>query len=161
MTITIKHLAEVHLEAVKAIERSCFPKPWSPEVFDTLARWHGRILLDGGKLVCMDVAEETEITIGYIAWEENRITLKGRIMNIAVRQASRRKGIGQLLLTHALRTQKMNGMKICKLEVRESNHSAMRLYERLKMNAIGRESRYYETEDAIIYSINLEVLTSL
>ena len=44
-------------------------------------------------------------------------------------------------------------MKICELEVRESNTPARRLYECVEMKVSGRELGYYETEDAILYSI--------
>ena len=155
IAVVIKPLTKVHIEQVKAIERSCFPQPWDDKVFDSLARWHGRIILNRGKIVCMDVAEEDNTTVGYVVWEEDRVNLKGRIMNIAVREVSRRKGIGKLLLTHALQSQKDNGMMICELEVRENNLPARFLYESVKMNVLGREPAYYDTEDAIIYSIEL------
>jgi ribosomal-protein-alanine N-acetyltransferase len=103
----------------------------------------------------MDVVEEDGETAGYIVWEENRVTLYGRIMNIAVRQSSRRKGFGRLLLVHSLKSQKSNGMKICELEVRDSNFAARHLYESVMMKVSGRETSYYDSEDAIIYSIEL------
>ena len=155
MTTRIVSMEEHHLDSVKAIEQSCFPIPWDGEVFDMLARWRGRILLEGGRLIRMAIAEENRETAGYIVWEENRLSLKGRIMNIAVRDSSRRKGIGRVLLIYALKSQKSNGMKLCELEVRESNSHAQRLYESVDMKESGRVPGYYETEDAIIYSINL------
>jgi ribosomal-protein-alanine N-acetyltransferase len=155
MTTRITPIGEIHLESVKAIEQNCFPIPWDDEVFQMLARWQGRILLEGGRLIRMDIAEENGEIGGYIVWEENRVSFKGRIMNIAVKKICRRKGIGRLLLIHALKSQRENGMTICELEVRENNFSAQRLYESVKMKVSDRVPGYYETEDAIIYSIRL------
>lgn len=155
MTTRITPIGEMHLDSIKAIEHNCFPIPWDDDVFDMLARWQGRILLEGGRLIRMDIAEDNGEIAGYIVWEENRISRKGRIMNIAVKKRCRRKGIGRLLLIHALKSQRENGMNICELEVRESNFSAQRLYESVRMKVSDRVLGYYETEDAIIYSIRL------
>jgi ribosomal-protein-alanine N-acetyltransferase len=153
MTVRITPIEEEHLESVKTIEKNCFPKPWDDQVFQTLARWRGRLLLESGKIIRMDVAIEEKDTAGYVVWEENRMNLRGRIMNIAVRVSSRRKGYGRFLLLHSLNSQKANGMKICELEVRETNIPARRLYESIEMKVSGQEIGYYETEDAILYSI--------
>jgi ribosomal-protein-alanine N-acetyltransferase len=155
MTVRINPIADIHLEAVKAIERDCFPIPWDSRIFDTLARWQGRILLERGKVVRMDVAVENRKIVGYIVWEEDVVKQRGHLMNIAVERDNRRKGIGRLLLTHAFESQRNNGIKICELEVRESNYTAIQFYKRIGMKIAGRIPRYYHMEDAIIYSIKL------
>lgn len=156
MTPRIIPIKDAHLESVKSIEKSCFPKPWDDDVFHTLARWRGRLILERGKLVSMDVIEENGNAVGYVVWEENRMNLEGRIMNIAVEQSRRRRGYGRLLLLHALHSQRANGMRRCELEVRESNTPARHLYESVEMKVSGRETGYYDNEDAILYSIELQ-----
>lgn len=74
--------------------------------------------------------------------------------NIAVVETARRQGIGSALLAALLqRVRSANGKKVW-LEVRESNRSARKLYEKTGFRESGRRKGYYlnPPEDAVVYS---------
>ena len=74
------------------------------------------------------------------------------LMNVAVHPAYRRKGIAQALLNELERRLEENGVVTVALEVRASNDSAIRLYEKLGYSLAGIRKNYYfkPKEDALI-----------
>ncbi|MFW9887009.1 MAG: ribosomal protein S18-alanine N-acetyltransferase [Candidatus Thorarchaeota archaeon] len=138
-----------------AIERTSFPKPWDDDVFRILGAWRGRVRTQKGKTVLMYVIEEDGELAGYIVWEEDVQLEESHLLNIAVRQKSRRRGLGRELLDHALSMMRERNMSLCRLEVRESNKPAQALYTSAGMSVQCHEDHYYEDEDALIYSIRL------
>jgi ribosomal-protein-alanine N-acetyltransferase len=77
---------------------------------------------------------------------------EGEIANLAVREPTRRRGIGAALLDAALAEGTRRGAANMYLEVRESNEAARRLYASRGFEEIGRRRRYYRhpVEDAIV-----------
>jgi ribosomal-protein-alanine acetyltransferase len=75
------------------------------------------------------------------------------ILNIAVRPEYRRLGLGERLLRHLIYQGKTGDVF---LEVRESNHEARRLYERVGFVNCGRRPNYYDDppETAVIMRID-------
>jgi ribosomal-protein-alanine N-acetyltransferase len=141
------------LNQVIEIEKSCFPTPWSQEIFLNITLCRGRFQVDEDIFIVMKVLAHGNLVIGYIIWEESLYEELGHILNLAVREDERRKGNGSQLLNHALNCIRDAGVKTCELEVRESNHSARRLYSKAGMMAVDRAVGYYDNEDAIIYAI--------
>ncbi len=141
--------------AVKTIEDSCFPSPWDIDVFATLASSEGCITLGRGKQASMQVIENNGSVAGYVVWEDCPDTSEGRVLNIAVSKNLQRRGFGRSLLQHVFDSLTVRGIKTTTLEVRESNFTARRFYERMGMEESGSVPDYYEDEDAIIYSITL------
>lgn len=78
--------------------------------------------------------------------DEAHITL------LAVHPDYRRAGLGLLLLTALMEVAQRRGMERATLEVRESNHAALPLYQKLGFKELGRRRRYYKDtdEDALI-----------
>jgi ribosomal-protein-alanine N-acetyltransferase len=76
-------------------------------------------------------------------------------MNVAVDPDHRRRGLGRALLEHLLA--EVGEDAAMTLEVRRTNASAMRLYERLGFRAAGIRRRYYQDngEDALVMWRNL------
>jgi ribosomal-protein-alanine N-acetyltransferase len=74
------------------------------------------------------------------------------IVNIAVRQSYRRRGIGELLLISLLSLASEKGADTITLEVRKSNIVAQKLYERYGFKIKGIRHGYYQDdrEDAVI-----------
>jgi ribosomal-protein-alanine N-acetyltransferase len=138
-----------------AIERMSFPKPWDDDVFRILGAWRGRVRTQKGKTVFMYVIEEDSELAGYIVWEEDFRLKESHLLNIAIRQQSRRKGLGRELLEYALSMMRERNMSSCRLEVRQSNSSAQALYANIGMSVLCHDDHYYEDEDALIYTIRL------
>ncbi|MFW9845982.1 MAG: ribosomal protein S18-alanine N-acetyltransferase [Candidatus Thorarchaeota archaeon] len=155
MTWSIRHVRVVDISQVVSIEESSFPKPWDTDVFRILASWGGRVSVQRGKTVYMDVIVDEDSVLGYIVWQEDRDILQGHILNIAVIRSMRRRGVGRVLLKHAFETMRGHDIKECMLEVRESNTAAQALYASGGMTLSRKEPGYYEEEDALIYAIRL------
>ncbi len=79
------------------------------------------------------------------------------IENIAVENASMRRGLGSQLLSALLSQARSESVSTIWLEVRESNHAARRLYEKFLFQEQSRRAHYYHNPDdnAIIYMLYL------
>lgn len=110
------------------------------------------------KEVLLFVAIFDEKLCGYIY--ARLITPEVEIFNIAVLPDFRNRGVGKKLLENVLKTAAENGCRNCWLEVRESNETARKFYERLDFKSVGRRRNYYNfpTEDALLleYKIKTE-----
>ncbi len=142
------------LDDILVLEEQCFKEPWSTSIFLFLANHQGHVLDRGGE-VWMFVAEAHGRVIGYIVWEYEIRQKRGHLLNIAVQNEHRRKGIAGSLFSSALESLKSANVKSLFLEVRESNTSARRFYEKWGMASVSRSKRYYKDEDAIIYQVKL------
>lgn len=91
------------------------------------------------------VYEEDGKVVGFIQVEEHYEILD--LINIAVSKEMHGKGIGSKLIQYAIEKSKAEKMM---LEVKESNTSAIRLYEKNGFKEINRRKKYYGNEDAII-----------
>jgi len=149
----IRSIILADIESVFEIEGASFPNPWQEEIFFQLALSGGRYPVDESTIVIIDVMGDKGAVNGYVVWEEDETDNHGHILNLAVDSNFRRQGRGQKLLNHALSSMKSAGMETCELEVRESNPWARHLYENAGMMAVDRRTDYYESEDAIIYTI--------
>jgi ribosomal-protein-alanine N-acetyltransferase len=83
-----------------------------------------------------------------------RILDEFHINNLAVLPDYRRQGIASALLARVLAEGAVVGIRRATLEVRRSNDSARRLYERFGFATIGVRRAYYTSpvEDAIVLS---------
>ena len=79
---------------------------------------------------------------------------EGHIVSIAVREAYRRKGLGELLMLGAIELSAKRGQQVVTLEVRVSNEAAQGLYRKYGLREVGRRRAYYSDnrEDAYIMS---------
>ena len=76
---------------------------------------------------------------------------EAHVMNIAVREDNRQKGLGTKLLQFLIELAKKKEKKCITLEVREDNKPAIKLYEKLNFEVVGKRRRYYDNSvDAII-----------
>jgi ribosomal-protein-alanine N-acetyltransferase len=125
---------------VIAIERRAFTTPWSLAMFVLeLSKATGICLaaLRGGRVV------------GYLVC--SRYDTVWHVMNVAVDDRLLRQGIATALMEHLFSEADGDGEQYT-LEVRTSNGSAIRLYERFGFRAAGRRRGYYHDnrEDAVI-----------
>jgi ribosomal-protein-alanine acetyltransferase len=139
--ITIRRMRGSDLDAVLDIEFDSYSMPWGEATFRGLLRRADAELF---------VAELSGVLIGYAAcWF---VVDQGELGNVAVAKAWRRRGIGARLISAAVARAASRGVRELFLEVRPSNLTAQRLYERLGFEPVGRRRNYYvaPSEDAIV-----------
>ena len=139
---------ESHVAQVAALEKQCFSDPWSEnsvasELENPLSLWL--------------IAEEDGAVCGYVG--SQTVLDETDMMNIAVHPDCRRKGIAAALITELVSRLKARGSRVLRLEVRESNFSAIALYEALGFTQLGLRKNYYRNpkENALILGKEWEV----
>jgi ribosomal-protein-alanine N-acetyltransferase len=142
--VEIRRLGYPDLPQVIAIERRAFPTPWSLAMFV--------LELSKASGICLAALlpnRDKRRLAGYLIC--SRYDTVWHVMNIAVDPSHRRLGIATELLA-ALYARIDDPAARYTLEVRQSNHSAIHLYEREGFRAAGLRRRYYQDngEDALI-----------
>jgi [ribosomal protein S18]-alanine N-acetyltransferase len=137
--VEIRRLTFADLPQVVAIERRAFTTPWSLAMFV--------LELSKPSGICLAAELDGEL-VGYLVC--SRYDTVWHLMNIAVEPERRRRGIGSALLTVLL--ERVGDDAQVTLEVRQSNHGAVVLYERFGFRSAGVRRRYYADngEDAVI-----------
>ena len=140
MTPTIRRLTYADLPEVVAIERRAFRAPWSLAMFV--------LELSKASGICLAADTPERALAGYLVC--SRQDTVWHLMNVAVVPELRRQGIGRTLLETLL--ERLEPRDQLTLEVRRSNHAALRLYEQFGFRAAGVRRRYYSDngEDALI-----------
>jgi len=154
--VRVRAVERADLLAVYHIEQSAFPQPWPFSAFETF-------LNEPGFLVAQvaDAESPRETTrvgddgrvVGYVVADlvPNHGEGIGHVKDLAVASECRGRGVGSRLLGRALRALVDQGAGSVKLEVRQSNDDARKLYERFGFEHRGRVPRYYDNgEDAIV-----------
>ena len=142
------------VQDVLRIEVECFKQPWNRADFTYIAENGGVIDERFGKL-WMLVVEFNDVIIAYIVWRYYSSENIGHLLNIAVTEDYRRKGIAKQLVAEMISSLKNTKASSCFLEVRESNEVAQSFYKEMGMTSIHRREGYYGDEDAIIFRIKL------
>jgi ribosomal-protein-alanine N-acetyltransferase len=140
-------MANGDLLPVLEIEGASYSMPWSEETFRGLLR-----RMDAEALV----AERDETIVAYVIYWW--VAEQAELGNVAVSESYRGQGIGELLVREVLARAARRDVAEVFLEVRPSNPSARRLYERLGFREVGRRRNYYvrPTEDALVMRRALE-----
>jgi [ribosomal protein S18]-alanine N-acetyltransferase len=148
--LEIRPLAYADLPQVIAIERRAFPTPWSLAMFV--------LELSKPSGICLAALEDGEL-VGYLVC--SRYDTVWHLMNVAVEPSRQRHGIASALLVR-LFEQADRPSEQYTLEVRTSNESAIRLYERFDFRSAGRRRAYYHDnrEDALIMWRTVEERTT-
>ena len=136
--IEIIRMNESHVSAVAELERQNFSEPWPEiavrsELTNKLALWL--------------VAVEDGVVAGYVG--SQTVLQEADMMNIAVADTHRRRGIARMLVEELIR--QLDAYQLT-LEVRASNAPAIALYESLGFQQVGLRKNYYHKpkEDALI-----------
>ena len=136
--IEIVRMNESHVSAVAELERQNFSDPWPDiavrgELTNKLALW--LVALEDGEVV------------GYVG--SQTVLQEADMMNIAVADTHRRRGIAKMLVEELIR--QLHAYQLTR-EVRASNAPAISLYEALGFQQVGLRKNYYRKpkEDALI-----------
>lgn len=147
MEVQIRHASPNDLPLLEKIEKISFSDPYPRSLLKTLAFTKFGIFL---------VAEVDGKIAGYISaiFEESGLA---SITSIAVHPNYRRKQIAQKLVSKLIENLKEEGIIKVKLEVRESNEAAKKLYESFGFKFSRIEPKYYEDgEKALVMCLSLK-----
>ena len=137
---------EAHIAETAELEKKYFSEPWSQNSL---------------RLLCTEdypsfaVCGADGSLVGYLSGAKALDELQ--IINVAVREDMRGRGIGALLMRAADSYCLENSLVSISLEVRESNASAISLYDRCGFKAAGIRKNFYRspTENAVVMIKNL------
>lgn len=137
--VTIRAARVEDAAQLEQIERECFSDAWSLDsLLTSLASplYYARVAESDGRIEAYLIAS---LILG-----------EGELLRIAVRPGNRARGIGRMLVDAMLRENP--GIKPWRLDVRESNYAARKLYEAIGFRAVIRRRDYYEKprEDGIM-----------
>jgi len=127
-----------------SIERQSFSSPWDVNSFSSEI---------DREISHFWVATVDDVLCGYICFWI--FAQEVHLLNIAVRETCRRKGLGRQLLTQMLEVGIGEKAETAWLEVRPGNVAARALYRRIGFAEVGLRPAYYtdSREDAILMSM--------
>jgi ribosomal-protein-alanine N-acetyltransferase len=89
---------------------------------------------------------------------------EGHVLNVCIGRDHQGRGLGRRLTCHLIERARARAAALLFLEVRPSNHAAVRLYASLGFNEIGVRRNYYPAhdghEDARVLALDLAAATS-
>ncbi|MCW3995817.1 MAG: ribosomal protein S18-alanine N-acetyltransferase [Candidatus Bathyarchaeota archaeon] len=137
MDVNIENATIKHLDKLFDIEAQCFDQ----EAFTK--RQISYLLTDYNSiaLIAKVNADIAGFIIAQVDLEDN--TEYGHIITLNIPPNYRRQGIATKLLNEMEARLKQRGIMECRLEVREDNHSAIKLYHNLGYQTMGKLEKYY------------------
>ena len=124
------------LDALVALERAAFTT-------DHLSRRQYLRHLDSSSAVVLAAVDRGGLLGKSVVFFHPRSDI-ARLYSIAVAHSARGRGLGLALLAAAERAAYRQGARRMRLEVRQDNASAMRLYERAGYRRFGAREHFYE-----------------
>ena len=147
MSLSFRRMGSDDLDTIMQIEQEVYPFPWRRGNFE-----------DSLKSVysCWVMHQQQQL-IGYCVIM--LVVDEAHLLNISVAKAQQGQGLGRALLEFVQDTSRQHGANMLFLEVRESNHSARRLYDRAGFNEMAVRRNYYPAhngrEHAVLMGLNL------
>jgi [ribosomal protein S18]-alanine N-acetyltransferase len=139
--MTFRPMLAVDLDQVVEIEKASMPSPWSRELFEEeLKREQAHYF----------VVEEENKVAGYMGyWEAPE---EAHIITLAINPLFRKRGLGGQIIDQCMKYAFKRGARLATLEVRESNETAQRLYEKCDFRVVAIRKKYYSDnqEDAVV-----------
>jgi ribosomal-protein-alanine N-acetyltransferase len=143
----IRRLGESDLDRIMELELAAYPFPWTRGIFRDCIRVGYE---------CWGLQHDGEL-IGYSV--QNHAVGEAHLLNLCVGPPWQGRGFGSLMLDHTIRVARGKDCQSMFLEVRPSNPSGYRLYERRGFAVVGRRRNYYRSEngkeDAIVMRLLL------
>ena len=145
--------AAEHIEAVSLIDKQCFIDPWLKRSF--IEELNAPCSLN----LVATAPDDTTKALGYCLGRT--IADECTINRLAVHPDFQRQSIATRLLEACLLQAGCQGACNCFIDVRASNSTAQRFYEKQGFRRIGRRKAYYQadTEDAILMRLIIDSTT--
>ncbi len=144
---SIRKMTQFDLQPVMAIETEAYEFPWTEGIMADCLKvgYH-----------CFVYEVNCEVR-GYIIY--STVLDEVHLLNICIDPQYQGKGYGFSLLNWLIKYSREKGGKTLYLEVRASNHAAIRLYENMGFNELGIRPDYYPAkkgkEDAQLFACEL------
>jgi len=136
---------------IMAIEQQSYPNPWPLHLFVTE--------LKDNKYSCYLVLRHESKIIAYGGmWV---FVKEAHITNLAVDPNFRNQGYGGIVLKSLMEEAGKRGAGNVSLEVRVSNYTAKKLYNKYGFSVVDVRKEYYRNEDALFMSVSLEGLKNI
>lgn len=136
MELKIEAASIKHLDTFYRIELQCFKE-------EAFAKQQISYLLTDFNTISLEAKADSEIAGFIIAQIEYEDREFGHIITLNIAPNYRKKGVATKLLTEVEGYLKQRGVSECRLEVREDNHAAIKLYHKLGYQTVGKLERYY------------------
>lgn len=137
--IKIENMTIEDFEKIKDILISDFDDFWTPDILKS------ELIGDNKKYIVAKFADEI---VGFAGVMINFTDLE--IMNIVTKKSKRKMGIGSLLLKNIIEKFSKGDIENIFLEVNENNIIAIKLYEKMGFENIGKRKKYYNGNDGAI-----------
>jgi len=153
--ITVSPLAKSDILSILEIEYDSQPEPWTEKAFLEEIDRADSSLLVARLLTGASTGECSPEVAGYICYWV--VAGEIQILNLAVRQTLRRRGIAKRLIELTIRNGLERHAEYVTLEVRKSNVAARRLYESFGFEVTGERPDYYgvKKESAILMKLDI------
>jgi len=144
----VRRLSEIDLDRIMEIELAAYPFPWTRGIFADCIRvgydcWGLQL---GGTLA------------GYSI--QNHAAGENHLLNLCVAPEFQHRGLGSILLEHAIRLAHRQNCFCIFLEVRPSNPAGIALYRKFGFHVVAERPDYYRSdlgkENAIVMRLDLE-----
>jgi ribosomal-protein-alanine N-acetyltransferase len=136
----IRNAKKADIDSILPIEKASYPQPWDKTAFEC------ELSKQASGMNVFLVAEEegTGRVAGYFVG--NVITDYIHVLNIAVDEAYKRRGVALSFMKHAEREAFKRGLGSMTLEVRENNDAAVALYKKLGYEVKPPRPKFYENK---------------
>ena len=141
MTLRVRAMQQSDIDSVYAIELAAHRAPWGSNILSdcVLVGYDCRVLE-------VDTASGFEIA-SYVISRYNENTC--HVLNLCVAPALQGKGYGRHLLQNVIDSPAKEVVNTMTLEVRPSNHVALRLYQNMGFEQVAIKRGYYRDADGI------------
>lgn len=155
----IRRMTEDDIPAVYVIEQLAHPDPWPEQTFHDCLRisFIGFVIEINYASIRAKVNSQPKV-LGYAIL--SYAADEGHILNFGIHPNVQKQGYGTQLIQYIVNWAREQRLKDLYLEVRASNKTAIRLYERHGFVRTGVRSNYYRTEhgreDAFVMNYKIE-----
>jgi ribosomal-protein-alanine N-acetyltransferase len=133
--LTFSPITLEDLDPIMSIEQQIYPNPWSVQVMQDCIQAGYQCIKGISSEYPDEVACYALMMIGY---------QESNLLNIGVNPKFQRQSIASQMMHRLLLISRINQAKYMWLEVRESNHAARGLYQKLNFETIGLRKNYYK-----------------